>query len=89
MEIFRDISSGLSPLSRDEARAMIQRLRSYPLIKGTRGKAGVNENLFEESIVRLSALLEAAPEITELDINPLLGTMDYLKAVDVRIAIEK
>ncbi|MBK7850569.1 MAG: acetate--CoA ligase family protein [Bacteroidetes bacterium] len=89
VEIFRDISSGLSPISRDEAYAMIQRLRSYPLIKGARGKAGVNENIFAESILRLSALLEAAPEIVELDINPLLGTMDYLKAVDVRIAIEK
>ena len=89
VEVFKDISSGLAPLSREEALSMIQRLRSYPLIRGVRGKPGVNEELFVDVMVKLSALLHVAPEIEELDINPLMGTQEYLKAVDARISIKK
>ena len=66
---------------------MIQHLKSYPIIQGVRGIEGVNEELFAESIMKLSALLEAAPEITEIDINPMLGTATSLTAVDARIFI--
>ena len=89
VEVFKDISSGLAPLSREEALSMIQRLRSYPLIRGVRGKPGVNEELFVDVMVKLSALLHVAPEIEELDINPMMGTPEYLKAVDARISIQK
>jgi acetyltransferase len=64
-------------------------LKSYSIIKGIRGQAGVNEEKFAEIICRVSALCEAAPEIMEMDINPLLGTMDKLVAVDARIRIQK
>jgi acetyltransferase len=49
----------------------------------------VNENKLAEQIVRISALVEAAPEIFEMDLNPLLGNSKYVKAVDARIRIEK
>lgn len=87
VEVFRDISSALSPLSREEAVSMIKRLRSYPVIKGVRGKKGIREELIVDVLMRVSALLEAAPEIEEMDINPLIGTNEFLEAVDVRIKI--
>jgi acetyltransferase len=68
---------------------MIQRLRAYKIIKGTRGRGGVNEDLFSEIIQRISALVTAAPEIVEMDINPLMGSMSNITAVDTRIRIEK
>lgn len=89
IEVFKVTSSAIAPVGIDEAHSMIQHLKSYPIIQGARGKEGVNEKLFAESIVKLSALLEAAPEIVELDINPLLGTSTSLTAVDARIRIEK
>ncbi|HRH67845.1 MAG TPA: acetate--CoA ligase family protein, partial [Bacteroidia bacterium] len=89
VEVLRDISSGISPLSREEALTMIRRLRGYSLIAGARGKEGVNEELIVDTLLAVSALLEAAPEIDELDMNPLMGTMSYLKAVDVRISLLK
>ena len=74
IEVFKDVSSVLSPVSKDEAEKMIKSLQSYKLIEGTRGQSGINQEKFVDSIIRLSALLEAAPEIIEMDLNPLLGT---------------
>jgi acetate---CoA ligase (ADP-forming) len=87
VEVFKDVSSGLVPIGRAEAHSMIRHLKSYPIIKGVRGKEGVNEALLAEAITKLSALLQVAPEISELDINPLLGNAQSLVAVDARICI--
>ncbi len=89
VEVLKDVSSGLAPLSYAEAYSMIHSLRAYKIIKGTRGQKGVNEGKFAEIIVRLSTLLRFATEIKEMDINPLLATETDVIAVDARIRIEK
>jgi len=89
VEILKDISAGLSPLSKPEIKKMIASLRGYKLLQGVRGKEGVNESKFIDVIQRVSALVEVAPEIIEMDMNPLIGTKNEIKAVDVRIRIEK
>lgn len=89
VEVLKDVSSGLAPLSYDEAYSMIHSLRAYKIIQGTRGQKGVNEDKFAEIIVRLSTLLRFATEIKEMDINPLLATEKEVVAVDARIRIEK
>jgi acyl-CoA synthetase (NDP forming) len=89
VEVFKDVTSGLAPLTMCEAAAMIKNLRAYRIIKGYRGKNGVKERKFAEIMVRLSTLLRFAIEIKELDINPLLGDGDKIIAVDARIRIEK
>lgn len=89
IEVFKDTASALCPVGKDEALAMIKSLKSYKLFEGTRGQEGTNIDHFAEIITRLSALLKAAPEIAEMDINPLLGTKEKLTAVDARIRIEK
>ena len=89
VEVLKDVSSGLAPLSYDEAYSMIHSLRAYKIIKGTRGQKGINEKKFAEIIVRLSTLLRFATEIKEMDINPLLADENDVVAVDARIRIEK
>ena len=89
VEVLKDVSSGLAPLSYDEAYSMIHSLRAYKIIKGTRGQKGLNEQKYAEIIVRLSTLLRFTTEIKELDINPLLADEDNVTAVDARIRIEK
>jgi len=89
VEVFKDVTSGLAPLTMCEAASMIKNLRAYQMIKGYRGKNGVSERKFAEIMVRLSTLLRFAVEIKELDINPLLGDGNKLIAVDARIRIEK
>ena len=89
IEVLKDVQSSLSPVSAAEASEMIRSLKSYKIIQGVRGQEGVNEAAFTDAIVRLSALCEAAPEIAEMDINPLLGNAKGVVAVDARIRIEK
>ena len=89
VEVLKDVSSGLAPLSYDEAYSMIRSLRGYKIIKGTRGQKGINEQKYAEIIVRLSTLLRFATEIKEIDINPLLADEHNVIAVDARIRIER
>ena len=89
VEVLKDVSSGLAPLSYDEAYSMIHSLRGYKILKGTRGQKGINEQKYAEIIVRLSTLLRFATEIKEMDINPLLADGNDVVAVDARILIEK
>ena len=88
IEVLKDVSAGLAPVSEDEALSMIRNLKSYKIIQGVRGQKGINELKIAEVIVRLSALLKAAPEIMELDFNPLLGKEDSVVVVDARIRIQ-
>ena len=87
VEVLKDVSSGLAPLSYTEAYSMIHSLRGYKIIKGTRGQKGINEQKYAEIIVRLSTLLRFATEIKEMDINPLLADEHGVVAVDARILI--
>jgi acetate---CoA ligase (ADP-forming) len=89
VEVLHDVSSGLAPLTYEEAYSMIRSIKSYRIIKGTRGKPGINEELFARIIVRLSTALRFATEIKEIDLNPLIGHGDEITVVDARILINK
>lgn len=89
IEVLKDVQSSLVPVSQTEATEMIKGLKSYKIIQGIRGQEGLNQTLFAEIITKVSALCQAAPEIAEMDINPLMGNLTSLKAVDARIRIEK
>ncbi len=89
VEVLKDVSYGLAPLSYDETYSMIRSLRGYAIIKGTRGQKGIDEQQYADIIVRLSTMLRFAKEIKEMDINPLISTDRGLFAVDARIRIEK
>ncbi len=89
VEVLKDIQVGMIPISTKEALKMIENLKAFPILKGIRGQKGISINSFVENILKVASLLEIAPEIAELDINPLIATTDEIIAVDVRIRIEK
>ncbi len=89
VEVLKDVSTTLVPVSHNEALGMIRGLKGYGIIKGVRGQKGVDEDAFAGIMVRLSTLLQSAKEIKELDINPLLGDGNRIVAVDGRVRIEK
>jgi acyl-CoA synthetase (NDP forming) len=89
VEVIKDVSSGLAPLTYNEAASMIRSLKSFRIIEGTRGQKGINKEKFAEIIIRLSTLLRFAVEIKELDLNPLIGKGDDIFVVDARIRVEK
>ena len=88
VEVLKDVSSGLAPLSFAEAESMIKSLRGYKILQGTRGQAGINIRKYAEIIVRLSTLLRFATEIKEMDINPLIADEESVTAVDARMLIK-
>ncbi len=89
IEVLKDVQYGLVPICKTDALEMIKGLKSYKIIQGVRGQKGIDENVFADIIVRLSALLQEAPEIKEIDLNPLLAKEKKIVAVDARIRIEK
>ena len=89
VEVLKDVQFGLAPLSQPEAERMVRSLKGYKIIQGTRGKQGLDEATYVKIICRLSTMLHYAPEIKEMDINPLLAGPDHVTAVDARIRVEK
>ncbi len=89
IEVLKDVQSALAPITADEAKEMLKKLKGYKILQGVRGQEGVNIDLYADQIARVSALVQAAPEIAEMDLNPLLGNPRYVTAVDARIRIEK
>ncbi len=89
IEVLKDVQSALAPITADEAKQMLTKLRGYKILQGVRGQEPVNIDLYAEQVARVSALVQAAPEIVEMDLNPLLGNPRYVTAVDARIRIEK
>lgn len=89
IEVLKDIQTALVPVSTAEANDMIKDLKAYKILKGFRNQGGINEIEFANIIVKISDLLKIAPEIAELDLNPLLGNAQEIVAVDARIRLEK
>jgi acetyltransferase len=88
VEVIGDVQAGLVPLDRSEIRLMLHRLKGYQLFEGVRGQSGVSEELFCDLVLRVSRLLQIAPEITELDLNPLIGRGRTILTVDARVNIQ-
>lgn len=89
IEVLKDVNAGITTIAQSEALDLIHRLKSYKILQGVRGQEPVNEQHLAEIVTRVSALVTIAPEIFEMDLNPLLGRKDRVVAVDARIRIEK
>jgi len=88
-ELFGDKALGLPPLNERLARQMLESLKIYPLLTGYRGTKPKNISKLIQVLIRLSYLAADYPEITELDINPLIVSPDDVIALDARIVIDK
>lgn len=85
VEVYKDVSFGLIPLSRADASDMIDAIQAQPLLNGARERPVLNRAELIEVLLRVSNLVEGVPEIEELDINPLVITTDELIAIDARV----
>jgi acetyl coenzyme A synthetase (ADP forming)-like protein len=91
VEVLKDVSFYLAPLTAEEARQMLINTKTYRMLKGVRGEKGVDIDSVAEGLQRLSQLVTEFPQIQELDINPYVvgpeGTTPI--AVDARMSVEK
>jgi acetyltransferase len=87
VEVLKDVVFNLTPLSTAEAKEMLASIKGAPLLKGVRGRKGVNCDRLEEIILRLSQLVSDLPAIKEMDLNPVMAFEDRAVVVDARISI--
>lgn len=88
VEIFKDISFRVVPITKEDALKMIKEIKSYKILEGYRGSKPVNIDALVDMLLKTSKLLEDNPEIMELDINPVFAMPDRAVAADARIIIE-
>jgi acetyl coenzyme A synthetase (ADP forming)-like protein len=91
VEVLKDVSFRLAPVGKEEAGEMLQELKSYWLLQGTRGEPPADIEAVIDAMLRISQLVTDFPEINELDINPL-RVQEKGKgclAADARIVLEE
>ncbi len=87
VEVLKDVVFKISPVTDVESQEMLSSIKAAQLIKGVRGKKGVNEKGIIEVIQRLSQLVTDLPVIQELDLNPIIAYEDKVFVVDARVSI--
>jgi len=89
VETLKDVTFRIAPFSPEEAQAMLGEIRAHALLDGVRGQPAVDKTAIVEVLLRIGQLVQDFPEITELDINPLVA---YPKnqgviAIDMRLIL--
>jgi len=88
VELLRDVAVRITPLSDLDAAEMLRSLRTFPLLDGYRGAAKCDLRVLEDVLLRVSALVEAHPEIAELDANPVVARSDGALILDARLRVQ-
>ena len=87
-ELLKDVAVRITPITQGEASRMVRSLKTFPLLDGYRGAAPTDVAALENVLLRVSALVEAHPEVVEMDLNPLIVHPQGVVAVDARIRLE-
>lgn len=87
VEIRRDVTFALAPLSAEEARLMLDRIDGAPMLRGIRGQQGVDREALVRLLLAVSDLVTGTPEISEVDLNPVIATSTGAVAVDARVML--
>jgi acetate---CoA ligase (ADP-forming) subunit beta len=88
IEILKDVSFKVVPLTRRDARQMIKEIKGYKLLTGYRGQAPVNTAALEDILLKLSDFCQKTPAIKEIDLNPIFANSEGAVAVDARVILE-
>ncbi|MCK4964324.1 MAG: acetate--CoA ligase family protein [Dehalococcoidia bacterium] len=88
VEVLKDVSFRIVPLTRRDAREMIGEIKGYPILEGYRGQEPANIAVLEELLLKVSEFVDSRPEIAELDINPIFAYIDGALAIDARVILE-
>jgi acetyl coenzyme A synthetase (ADP forming)-like protein len=87
-ELLRDVAVRITPLTEADAREMVRSLRTFPLLEGYRGRPRADVEALEETLMRVSSLVEAHAEVVEMDLNPVIVGPGGVVVVDARVRVE-
>jgi len=88
VEILKDVSFRVAPITEDDAAEMITEIKAYPILQGYRGMPPVDVDAIKQILLNTSRLVMEHQEIAELDLNPIMVYQKGAKAVDARIILE-
>ena len=92
VEVMKDVSFRICPITRSDAAEMLSELRGAPLLQGARGRAPISTDALIDILVKMGGekglLTESADEIAEIDINPIIVTVEGATAVDARFILQ-
>lgn len=88
VEVLKDVSFRIVPVTQRDAHEMIREIKGYPILQGYRGQKPASIPALEQLIVKVSDFVEKNPQIRELDLNPVFAYPDGAVAVDARIILE-
>ena len=87
-ELLKDVSVRITPITKSDADHMVRSLKTFPQLDGYRGAPRADIAALEDVLLRVSALVEAHPEVAEMDLNPLVVHTEGVVVVDARIRLE-
>jgi len=88
VEVLKDVSFRLVPITRKDAEEMIREIRSYKILEGARGMLEADQEALVDILLKTSRMLMECPEIAEFDMNPVLVYEKGAKIVDARVILE-
>jgi acetyl-CoA synthetase (ADP-forming) len=88
VEVLKDVTFRIAPITRDDATEMISEVKAYPLLKGYRNTPPADIEAIIDILLKTSKLVTSHPEIKELDLNPVIVYEKGAKTVDARIILE-
>jgi len=87
VEILKDVSFRVLPITRTAARKMIELTKSYPILNGARGNLPLDQKAIRKLLMLCSEIVEAYPDIEEMDLNPVIVYEKGLSIVDLRVIL--
>jgi acyl-CoA synthetase (NDP forming) len=87
VEVLKDVAFRIVPLEPRDASQMIREIKGFPVLEGFRGQEPADVEALEKLLLKVSAFVEAHPEIEELDLNPVFAYRDGALAVDARVVV--
>ena len=89
VEVLKDVSFRVAPITRYDAEEMIKEIKAYPILQGIRGQPPADIETLIDILLKVSSLVTEHPEIDQLDLNPIFAYPKGAKAVDARIILSK
>ncbi|MCE8035733.1 CoA-binding protein [Billgrantia tianxiuensis] len=89
VEILEDVAFRSIPLSRHDARSMVEQIKARKVLEGARGEPAVDKESLVELLLTVSRIADAYPELSELDLNPVIVNADGYAVVDARVIVER
>jgi acyl-CoA synthetase (NDP forming) len=88
VEVLKDVAFRIIPIEQRDARQMVEEIKGYPVLQGYRGQAPASLDALHALLLKVSSFIEAHPEVSELDLNPVFAYKDGAIAVDARIVLD-